>query len=373
MADGAGDRADEDPPLDSRLPTGPLPYTDPIAEAPHEVSSEGARRFAEAGGWPGVLVRMFARTDLSWEEASDVLGEILQGRASAVQLAAFLSALRTKGETAEEIAGFVAAMLANGVQVELHSPADEAVDIVGTGGDRSGTINASTLAALVVAAAGAVVCKHGNRSSSSLAGSADVLEALGVAISLGPGGVAGCVEETGFGFCLAPRFHPAMGHAAPVRRELGVGTVFNLLGPLANPARVGRQVVGVSTPALAATMLDALERAGSVHSMIVYGHDGLDELSTVATSHVLESRCQPDGSRARREYEIVPSDLGLRPASGRDLVGGDVRHNAERARAILGAEPGPQREFVLLNAAAGLVVAGLVDDLSAGLSLGEQV
>lgn len=370
-ADGAGADGGRPASPESRLPIGALPYTAPIGETA-DLGAERARRFAEAGGWPSVLVRLFARQDLTGEQASAAFEEILQGRATPVHLAAFLAALRTKGETAEEIAGFVAAMLANGVPVELSSVASEAVDIVGTGGDRSGTINVSTLAALVVAAAGGVVCKHGNRSSSSLAGSADVLEALGVAISLGPAGVTACVAETGFGFCFAPRFHPAMRHAAPIRSELGVGTVFNLLGPLANPARVHRQLVGVSTPGLAATMLEALERAGSVHSMIVYGLDGLDELSTVRPSHLLESRREPDGSRMRREYEVDPAELGLSRARREDLLGGDAKVNARRASAILAGERGPQREFVLLNAAAGLVVAGLANDLSEGLSLGEE-
>lgn len=329
-------------------------------------------RFAALGAWPGVFSRLFAREDLSAEDAAAVFDEILLDRAQPAQLGAFLAALRTKGETAEEIAGFVRAMRRRGESVVLPPGAVGAIDTCGTGGDRSGTINVSTLAALIVAGAGGAVCKHGNRAASSRAGSADLLEALGVALELGPVGVARCIAESGFGFCFAPRFHPAMRFAGPVRSALGIATAFNVLGPLANPAHVRRQVVGVADAALAGTVLEALEHGGAEHCLVVYGRDGLDELSTVVASEVLESRTLPDGTRRRREYAVDARSLGLAPARREDLVGGDVAHNAARATAILAGERGPQRDVVLLNAAAGLIVAGLAADFPTGLALAES-
>ncbi|HEX8581242.1 MAG TPA: anthranilate phosphoribosyltransferase, partial [Acidimicrobiales bacterium] len=241
---------------------------------------------------------------------------------------------------------------------------DGLVDTCGTGGDRSRTINVSTIAALVVAGAGGRVCKHGNRAASSACGSADLLEALGVAIDLGPAGVARCIDEVGIGFCFAPRFHPAMRHAGPARRELGVPTVFNFLGPMANPARVRRQVLGVSDPSMAERMAQVLGANGAERALVVYGHDGLDELTTTTTSTVLELR---DGGL--RTYVVDPVELGLAPADPAELKGGDAATNASLARAVLGGEPGPRRDVVLLNAAAGLVAAGLADDLVDGLVL----
>ncbi|HTW97313.1 MAG TPA: anthranilate phosphoribosyltransferase, partial [Acidimicrobiales bacterium] len=235
-----------------------------------------------------------------------------------------------------------------------------------------GTINVSTMAACVVAGAGGRVCKHGGRAASSRAGSADVLQALGVAVDLGPAGVARCIEEVGFGFCFAPRFHPAMRHAAPVRRNLGAPTVFNLLGPLANPARAARQVVGVGEPAMAETMLGVLETNGAVHAMVLYGHDGLDELSTVAPSTIFESRLSESGRRERQRYEVDAGALGLAPASLDQLAGGDPEDNARHVRDVLGGAPGPRRDVVLLNAAAGLVVAGLCADLAGGVALAAE-
>ncbi len=327
--------------------------------------------FAELGGWPGVFSRIFSRDDLQADEADAVFGEILEGRAEPSQIAAFAAALRTKGETVAEMTGFVAAMRRHGESVEI-GDAGAAVDTCGTGGDRSGTINVSTVASCVVAGAGAPVVKHGNRAASSRSGSADVLEALGVVVDLGPAGVARCVAEAGFGFCFAPRFHPALRHAAPVRRELGVATVFNFLGPLANPARVGRQVVGVGDPAMAEKMLGVLEANGVRHAMVLYGHDGLDELSTVAASTVLESYLDGAGARVRRVVEVDARALGLARASADDLRGGDAAENAGRSLAILSGERGPQRDLVVLNAAAGLVVAGLAPDLEGGLKLAEE-
>ncbi len=322
------------------------------------------------GGWPTVLGRLFRREDLSAGESAAVLSSVLAGEATPAQIAAFAAALRTKGETAAEMIGMVTAMRLHAVPLRI---AGDLVDTCGTGGDGSGTINVSTLAALVVAAAGGRVCKHGNRAQSSLAGSADVLEALGVAVGLGPAGVARCVEEAGIGFCLAPRFHPAMRQAAPVRRELGAPTTFNLLGPLSNPAGATRQVVGVGDPAMAERMVTVLEAGGAMHAMVVFGRDGLDELSTVTSSTIFESVSPGDGRYRRRRFEIEPASLGIKPASIDDLRGGAPAENADLARRVLSGERGPRADFVCLNAAAALVVAGLAGDLAAGLVMAAQV
>lgn len=328
--------------------------------------------FDGLGGWPGVLSRLFGGGRLSADEAAAVCGEVLSGRAGDAVIGALLASLATRGPTAEEVGGFLATMRAVGEPLELEVDPAMVVDTCGTGGDRSGTINVSTLAACVVAGAGGTVCKHGGRAASSRAGSADVLEALGVAVGLGPLGVARCVAEARFGFCLAPRFHPAMAKVAPVRKALGAPTIFNILGPLANPARAGRQVVGTAAAPLAETMLEVLEGAGASHVMVVYGHDGLDELSVVARSTILESVRVGDGYE-RRQYEIDPRGLGIATTRIEALQGGDACHNAARALAILGGERGPQRDLVQLNAAAGLVVASLAESLEEGLVLAGEV
>jgi anthranilate phosphoribosyltransferase len=242
------------------------------------------------------------------------------------------------------------------------------VDTCGTGGDRSGSINVSTISALVVAGAGVPVCKHGGRAASSLAGSADVLEALGVVIDLGPAGVVRCIEEAGIGFCFAPRYHPAMRYATPVRRELGVPTVFNFLGPLANPARVRRQVVGVGDPSMAATMAGVLVGNGATHVAVVHGADGLDELTTTGLSTITTWSTDQGGEPGGLVRTAVdPEALDLAPATLADLRGGDAATNATHARGVLEGRSGPHRDIVLLNAAAGLLVAGVAGDLSSGL------
>ena len=316
---------------------------------------------AEVGGWPAVLGALTGGRDLSAVEVTAAVTEILQGAATPAQIAAFAVGLRMKGETVEEMAALLEVMRAFGERVQLAAGSD-AVDTCGTGGDRACTINASTVAALVVAGAGAKVCKHGNRSQSSQCGSADLLEALGVAIDIGPAEVAVCVEQAGMGFCFAPRYHPAFRHVGPTRRELGVPTVFNFLGPVANPARVRRQVLGVSDPAMAEKLIGVLLAQGADRALVVYGHDGLDELSTITTSTVVELR---EGDV--RTYEVDPSALGLKPATLDDIRGGDPALNADLTRRVLDGEPGPKREFVLLNAAAGLVAAGVAHDLAEGL------
>ncbi|HWW55232.1 MAG TPA: anthranilate phosphoribosyltransferase [Acidimicrobiales bacterium] len=317
----------------------------------------------ELGGWPAVLGPLLAHQSLTAEEAAAALSEILNGDATSAQIAALAVALRSKGETVEEVTGMVEAMLEFAEAVPL-DPTLRArlVDTCGTGGDRSHSINVSTIAAFVVAGAGAPVCKHGNRAATSAAGSADLLEALGVVIDLGPEGVARCVNEAGMGFCFAARFHAAMRHAIPTRRELGVPTVFNFLGPLANPARVRRQVIGVSDPAMAEKVVGVLQQRGAVRALVVYGHDGLDELTTADVSTVID--LSADGIRT---YLVDPADLGLAPSRRDQLVGGDAATNAGLARAVLEGEPGPHRDIVTLNAAAGLIAAGVSHDLEGGL------
>ncbi len=321
---------------------------------------------AELGGWPFILGRLVDGQDLGHDEASAALSEILSGSAAPAQIAAFAVALRMKGETVEEMTALVRTMLAHAEAVPVPDEMD-LVDTCGTGGDRSRSVNVSTMAALVVAGAGAPVCKHGNRAMSSLAGSADVLEALGVVVDLGPTAVLRCLEQAGMAFCFAPRFHPALRHAGPTRRELGVATVFNFLGPLANPARPRRQVVGVSNPAMAEKMLGVLEANGATHALVVYGHDGLDELTTTTTSTMVELV-----GGAVRSAVVDPRDLGLERAAPEDLHGGDASTNAELTRRVLAGEKGPHRDVVVLNAAAGILAAGLAADLEEGLGAAQR-
>jgi anthranilate phosphoribosyltransferase len=318
------------------------------------------------GGWPALLARLIRRESLTAASAADALGAILEGGVDPIVVAGFAAALATKGETDEELIGFVDALRAHGESVEVNRLV---IDTCGTGGDRLGTINVSTTAALIAAGGGVAVCKHGGRAASSVSGSADVLEALGVAIELGPNGVSRCIDEAGMGFCFAPRFHPAMRFVAPVRRALGVSTVFNLLGPLVNPARAKHQVIGVSDPAAAPKLIAVLEAVGSQHAMVVYGHDGLDELSIGGGSTVHELRRAPDGSAIRTVTALDPRALGI-PDAGLDAIrGGSPEENAARVRAVLRGETGPQREIALLNAAAAFIVAGAADSFAEGLLL----
>jgi anthranilate phosphoribosyltransferase len=317
--------------------------------------------FAAHGGWPVVLGTLMEGGDLDGEVAHAAMAEILDGAASPAQIAAFVVALRMKGETVAELVGMVDAMLAASTRVEIDT-SGPVIDVVGTGGDRAHTINVSTLSALVVAGAGGQVCKHGNRAASSACGAADLLEALGVAIELGPEGVAACVAETGIGFCFAPRYHPAMRHAGPSRRDLGIPTAFNILGPLSNPGRVRRYLIGVADLRMAERMAGVLQAKGAERALIVHGGDGLDELTTTGDSTVVELR---DG--AVTTWTVHPQDQGLALVDREDLVGGDAAVNADLARRVLAGEHGPHRDIVSLNAGAGLLVAGLVDDLDAGI------
>lgn len=312
-----------------------------------------------ARSWSGLLGRLLAGTDLSADDTAWVLDQVLRDEATAVQLAGFLVALRAKGETAEEITGLAGAMLGNARRIELPLAA---VDVVGTGGDHSHSVNISTMTAVVVAAAGVPVVKHGNRAASSKCGAADLLEALGVAIDLPPAGVARCVTEIGIGFCFAPVFHPAMRHTAVARRELGVPTAMNVLGPLTNPAQPGAGLVGCADARLAPVIADVLAgRGGS--ALVVRGDDGLDEITTTTTTTVWVV----SGGSVRRET-LDPAALGLRPSVSEDLRGGDAAFNADVARGLFAGKPGPVRDAVLLNAAAAAAAfTGLSGDLTADL------
>lgn len=319
------------------------------------------KAIADLGGWPGVLSRLVAGSSLSSSESAIALGEIFDGDATPSQVAAFIVSLRMKGETIDEMVGMVDAMTSASLQVAL--PSDLIViDTCGTGGSsarRQSAFNVSTIAALVVAGAGVAVCKHGNRAASSTSGSADLLEALGVSIDLGPAGVARCVLQAGMGFCLAPRFHPGMRFVGPVRRELGVATVFNVLGPLANPARLRRQVIGVADPRMAERMIGVLAARGAERAMVVNGHDGLDEFTTTTSSTIHELR---DGEI--RSWDFDPESLGIKVVDPEEISGGDAVRNAELTNRILSGEAGARRDLVLLNAAAALVVAGEGDDIA---------
>ncbi|HEV7687257.1 MAG TPA: anthranilate phosphoribosyltransferase, partial [Acidimicrobiia bacterium] len=314
---------------------------------------------ADAPFWPPLLTKLMRGEDLTADEAGRALARILEGEATSAQIAAFAVSLRAKGETPAEMAALVRTMLAFAEHVEVPGPL---VDTCGTGGDRSCTINVSTLAALVAAGAGARVAKHGNRSASSACGSADLLETLGVAVDLGPVGVARCIEEVGIGFCFARRYHRALAHAAPVRAELGVPTTFNFLGPLANPAGVRRQTIGVGDAAMAERMVATLVELGIERALVFFGHDGLDELTTTTTSAVWEII----GAEVHF-WNLDPTELGIPLAAPEDLVGGNPAANAGLARAVLDGEHGPQRDIVVLNASAALVAAGVVADLATGL------
>jgi anthranilate phosphoribosyltransferase len=323
--------------------------------------------------WPDVLATLSRRESLTTEQAEETLRAILAGEATPSQVGAFLTLLHAKGETSDEVTGLVRAMVDAAVPCPLPVE-DEAivVDLVGTGGDRLASINVTTLASFITAGCGVPVCKHGNRAASSAVGTADVLEALGVAIEVGPEGVARCVAEAGMGFCFAQRFHPAMRYVGPVRKELGVPTVFNFLGPLTNPARVRHQLVGVSDPAMAPIMASVFGATGSRRSFIVHADDGLDELSVTSPADVLEGRRDEAGAFEVSSWRVHPAALDIAPASMADLKGGDAAFNARVIRSVLEGEPGARRDIGVLNAAAALVVAGRVDDLVAGMALATE-
>jgi anthranilate phosphoribosyltransferase len=309
------------------------------------------------------IIQAVRGNDLSQEQAASAMEEIMTGVATPAQIAAFLTALHLKGETDAEIAGMAEIMRAKATQVHFDGPL---LDTCGTGGDASGTFNISTTASFLAAGAGATVAKHGNRAASSACGSADVLEALGVNIELDAEGVARCLSEAGIGFMFAQKFHPAMRYAGPVRREIGIRTAFNILGPLSNPARVRHQVLGVADATLAEKMARALARLDTIHTLVVHGDGALDELSLSGPNLIFEVRA----GQAPRRSEVQAADLGLAPAPKPAVLGGSVADNVATIRAILtGEETGPKRDIALFNAAAALVAADRASDLREGLEL----
>ena len=316
-----------------------------------------------------ILNRLMGRGELEPEALEELFGAIMDGRLEDVLMAAVLAALRTKGETGREVAAAARAMRARAIPVPIAEP-DRAVDTCGTGGDGADTVNISTAAALVAAAAGVPVAKHGNRSVSSRCGSADVLEAAGVSLDVPPEGLATLVDEVGIAFLFAPRLHPAMRAVMPVRRSLGVRTTFNLLGPLTNPAGVRRQVVGVWGREVQDLVAAALAELGALHAVVVHSDDGLDELSVCAPTRVLEVR---DGAVVA-EHRVEPAALGLAVGDPSRLKGGDIAENLTRLDAILaGEERSAASEAVALNAAAALWVGGAAHDLAAGLTRAREV
>jgi anthranilate phosphoribosyltransferase len=301
---------------------------------------------------------------LSREAAFDAFESMMSGEVTPSQIGGLLMALRVRGETVEEITGAVAAM--RGKMLRVEAPAD-AIDVVGTGGDASGTYNISTCAAFIAAGAGVPVAKHGNRALSSRSGAADVLAALGVRIDLGPEAISACIRQAGIGFMFAPAHHPAMKHVGPTRVELGTRTIFNLLGPLSNPAGVRRQMVGVFSRQWVEPLAQVLKNLGSERTYVVHGSDGLDEITTTGTTAVAALE-----NGAVRCFEIAPEDVGLPRARPEALRGGDADANAEALKAVLEGIKGPYRDIAVLNAAAALVVAGKARDLAHGVALAQQ-
>jgi anthranilate phosphoribosyltransferase len=308
-----------------------------------------------------VIARVVDGQSLELADAQAAMEEILAGRATPAQIAAFAVALRMKGEAPDEIAGFAEAMRRRIPPIRTHR--QPLVDTCGTGGDNAGTFNISTTVALVAASCGVPIAKHGNRAISSRAGSADVLEQLGVKIDLTPEGAARSIDLLGIAFLFAPNYHVALSHAAGPRREIAIRTVFNLLGPLTNPAGAKRQLMGVYHDRLVRVAADVLARLGSERAWVVHGLDGLDELTVFAPSHVAELL-----NGTVREFQVDPDSLGLGHTDRSQVAGGSAAENAEKIRAVLGGEPGPARDIVVLNAAAVLVVAGVAPSLEAGVA-----
>jgi len=322
------------------------------------------------------LRALVERRDLSRIEAAGAMDAIMSGAATNAQIAAFLVALRMKGETVEELIGFAQVMRQKVVRVRTRgdevagltgTDREMLIDTCGTGGDASGTFNVSTATAFVVAGAGLKVAKHGNRSSSTLCGSADVVETLGISLELSPAQVGRCIDEIGIGFMYAPLLHTAMKHVMPARREIGVRTVFNLLGPLTNPAGANAQVIGVASAGLTEPLARVLAELGTIRAFVVHGADGLDEISNTGESQISEVH-----EGVVRSSRVRPEDFGLPRATIRDLRGGDRGENAQIIRLVLGGEPGPRRDIVLMNVAAALVAGGKARDLKEGVGMASQ-
>jgi len=359
---------------------GPLPRRAPPAPAASQADGgrPGLQSFLSVSGLFDMIIDALHRIadhrqSLDREQARAVMAEVLAGEATDAQIAALLVALHMKGETVEEIVGFAEAIRAAATPLRVHpnsmvdvsdTERDALVDTCGTGGDTSGTFNISTASALVAAGAGVRVAKHGNRSVTSKCGSADVMEALGVNLGLPPARLAACLDEVGMVFLFAPAMHSAMKYAQPARRELRLRTVFNLLGPLTNPAHANGQVVGVYSAELVEKLAEALSLLGLRRALVVHGNDGLDEITITSSTRVAEVR---DGSV--RGYEVTPEELGVKRASLGDLAGGDAAANAAIIREILEGKKSPRRDVVLLNAAAALVAGGKADRLSDAVPL----
>lgn len=312
-----------------------------------------------------LIAKAASGTALSREEASGAFGILMSGEATPAQIGGLLMALRVRGETVDEIAGAVSVMRAKMTRVQAPP---EAIDIVGTGGDASGSYNISTCAAFIVAAAGVPIAKHGNRALSSRSGAADVLAELGVAIDLSPIGIAACIEKAGIGFMFAPAHHAAMKHVGPARVELGTRTIFNLLGPLSNPAGVDRQLVGVFAREWVRPVAEVLAALGTRRALVVHGSDGLDEMTTTGATH-----CAAVEDGAVREFDVAPDEVGLPRADLSALKGGDAAHNADAVRAVLAGEPGAFRDIACLNAAGALVVAETVETLEQGVARAQDL
>jgi len=310
------------------------------------------------------VARLIDRRDLSEDEAAACMEELMTGVATPAQFGAYVAALRMKGETVDEIAGMARVMREKSSPIPIEG---RLLDTCGTGGDGSGSFNVSTCAAFVAAGAGARVAKHGNRAMTSQSGSADVLEALGARIDLTPEQVRDCIERAGIGFMFAQSFHPAMKHVAASRREIGIRTVFNLLGPLTNPAGATCQVVGVPRPGLVDVMASALARLGSEHAIVVHGDDGFDEFSISAPSSAAEV-----DRGSLRAWRVAPEDIGLERHDISHLRGGTPEQNAAELRLVLEGTPGPLRDFTLINAAAALVVWGAAADMKSGAALAAE-
>ncbi|HCE43822.1 MAG TPA: anthranilate phosphoribosyltransferase [Lentisphaeria bacterium] len=313
------------------------------------------------------LQKLIRNESLAFEEAKSVMQEIMSGQVSSIKLASWLTALRMKGETPEELGGCAAAMNANGIKI--HCLDENVIDTCGTGGDGSGTFNISTAAAFVAAGAGATVAKHGNRAVSSKSGSADILSELGMNINMGVEDMEYCLNKIGIAFLFAPNFHPAMKHAMPVRVELGIRTIFNIMGPLCNPANARNAVIGVYDRKLCSVMARAAKTLGKEHVMVVHGNDGLDEITTTTTTHICELR---DGEI--HEYEFDPfKTLGLPKSRAADLIGREPRENANTFKEIISGETtGPLRDIIVLNSAAAIIVSGKALEWNEAFALAEK-
>ena len=342
---------------------GALCVNDVALRKNERVTSSHSLDIAQYGGWPGILGTLVAGNDLEPHIAEAAITDILNGQATASQMTAFIVALRAKGETVVELEGMLHAVRSAGMRIDLKPDlAERAIDIVGTGGDNSNTVNVSTMSALVVAGAGVPVCKHGNRAASSKCGAADLLEEAGVAIELDPHGVEACVIETGFGFCLAAKFHPAFRYTGPSRREIGVPTAFNLLGPMANPAPIANMLVGVAMPNMMAAMTGALSTRGVTSAWVVHGHGGLDELAVSGPNTVFELK---DGTVT--QFEINAKEFGIASSTLEDVRGGDAAQNLAIMKELFKGKPGAVRDIVTFNAGCALIVSGVAGDVMDGI------